>query len=213
MINSLKISNFRAFYAPDSKFHTLEFKPGINLITGDNGSGKTSIIKAIEASLFGYGNLERDEIINDRYYYECLQKGKKPHCNFVLILEDDNGKERVLIRAIRVGKSKRSTEILLDANLVEEEELEWRLLDKSSFDLINLVGIELGNHARQFKKYRQSIEALYMIPYVKKIIRSIRNISNQYEERSTITSEQTEGWISSREELLDDLRACRKITW
>ena len=48
-IKSIDIKGFRAFEHP----LTVEFQRGINLIVGPVGSGKTSILKAIEFCLYG----------------------------------------------------------------------------------------------------------------------------------------------------------------
>ena len=48
MITSLKVQNFRSHTATN-----LDFKPGVTVITGPNGSGKTSLIEAIYIALTG----------------------------------------------------------------------------------------------------------------------------------------------------------------
>ncbi|MDO4921496.1 MAG: AAA family ATPase [Phascolarctobacterium sp.] len=48
-INNIRIRNFRGI--EDS---TIEFKPGFNLIKGENGKGKTSIVEAIAVGLGGF---------------------------------------------------------------------------------------------------------------------------------------------------------------
>lgn len=48
-INNIRIRNFRGI-----KDSTIEFKPGFNLIKGENGKGKTSIIEAIAVGLGGF---------------------------------------------------------------------------------------------------------------------------------------------------------------
>jgi len=48
MITSLKVQNFRSHIATN-----LDFKPGVTVITGPNGSGKTSLIEAIYIALTG----------------------------------------------------------------------------------------------------------------------------------------------------------------
>jgi DNA replication and repair protein RecF len=58
MITQLKANSFRCFESVD-----ITFSPGINLILGDNGSGKTSILEMIY--LLGRGRSFRTHHIND----------------------------------------------------------------------------------------------------------------------------------------------------
>ena len=44
----ISIKNFKAV-----KEMELEFTPGVNLLTGDNGAGKTSVLEAIASGLCG----------------------------------------------------------------------------------------------------------------------------------------------------------------
>ncbi len=49
LIKKIKLKNFRAI-----KEKEIEFKPGFNLIKGENGKGKTSILEALAVGLGGY---------------------------------------------------------------------------------------------------------------------------------------------------------------
>ncbi len=66
-IRRLKLRGFRAF----DKEVSFEFKDGINVLLGPVGSGKTSVIKAIEFALFGTVEevrkkmLKRTDLVND----------------------------------------------------------------------------------------------------------------------------------------------------
>ena len=50
-IERIEIENFKAI-----SNMRIDFKPGINLLIGDNGVGKTSILDAIVVALGGYLN-------------------------------------------------------------------------------------------------------------------------------------------------------------
>ena len=47
-LEKISINNFKAVKAVD-----IEFTPGVNLLIGDNGAGKTSILEAIAVALAG----------------------------------------------------------------------------------------------------------------------------------------------------------------
>jgi DNA sulfur modification protein DndD len=49
IIHKLELNNFGPYYGK----HIIEFKPGVNVIYGNNGSGKTCIFRAIKFGLFG----------------------------------------------------------------------------------------------------------------------------------------------------------------
>jgi len=64
-INKLELKNFRKF-----KNLRLEFKPGINLITGLNGSGKTTLLNAIGFAIYG-------DLVNGTNLRDNLRYGQK----------------------------------------------------------------------------------------------------------------------------------------
>ncbi|GAH09587.1 unnamed protein product, partial [marine sediment metagenome] len=60
MIRKLRMKNFKVFH--DQEF---EFYPGTTAIVGPNGSGKTTILEAIEFALFR--SVTRKEMYLDRF--------------------------------------------------------------------------------------------------------------------------------------------------
>ncbi len=56
MINSIRLQNFRSY--DDESF---EFEPGVNIIVGPNGSGKTNLLEAILTTATGSSYRARDE--------------------------------------------------------------------------------------------------------------------------------------------------------
>ena len=61
MLNTLKFKeNWRCFKAGD----TFDFRPGVNLLVGDQGCGKSSLLQAIAASVkskkYQYDDLDMD---------------------------------------------------------------------------------------------------------------------------------------------------------
>lgn len=67
-INNITLENFRIH---ENKY--IEFEPGLNLLLGDNGTGKSSILEAIGITLFG--SSFRDGNIKGQK--QCIKSGKK----------------------------------------------------------------------------------------------------------------------------------------
>lgn len=87
----ITFSNILSFGANPT---TINFKDGLNLITGINGSGKSAILDALSFCLYGkpYRKIRIEELINRR------NKGKlKVSCNFTV---DDN-KEYTIVRGLK----------------------------------------------------------------------------------------------------------------
>lgn len=82
-VKSIKINNFRCF---DEK--KIEFKPGINIIVGANGTGKTSIVEAI--SYIGLGKSFKKAKDKD------VLKFNKPYFNIICALASDNDEKLVI---------------------------------------------------------------------------------------------------------------------
>ncbi|MEO0213723.1 MAG: AAA family ATPase, partial [candidate division WOR-3 bacterium] len=72
IISSLRLRDFLVH--EDSE---IEFKEGLNVITGENGSGKSSIIQAIYYALFGkslyYDNVKQFLRFNKNDFYVKLE--------------------------------------------------------------------------------------------------------------------------------------------
>ena len=54
IINRITLSNIRSYASPQP----IEIGPGVTLFEGDVGSGKSSILSAIEFALFGLGEMD-----------------------------------------------------------------------------------------------------------------------------------------------------------
>lgn len=59
LLKSLSLENIRSY-----KKLSLEFPPGYTLFVGDVGSGKSTILMAVEFALFGLGSLKADSLIS-----------------------------------------------------------------------------------------------------------------------------------------------------
>lgn len=88
-LSKLQIKNFRSI-----KDLCIEFKKGLNVIIGENNSGKTSIIDALRIS-FGYGDVYRDAFITQHDFH--IEKisiiDSVPDIEFDLFFTADNETE------------------------------------------------------------------------------------------------------------------------
>jgi exonuclease SbcC len=57
-LQRLYLNNIRSYTN-----HVIDFRDGITLFEGDIGSGKSSILNAIEFALFGLGNLSGGHLL------------------------------------------------------------------------------------------------------------------------------------------------------
>lgn len=72
MIKSLKVENFTAF-----NFLDITFSPGVNLFIGDNGTGKTHVLKAVYAACaITKSQKSFAEKLNDVFYPSGKQMGR-----------------------------------------------------------------------------------------------------------------------------------------
>jgi exonuclease SbcC len=62
ILESLTLSNFRSYSEGETK---VEFPKGITLFEGDIGSGKSSILYAIEFALFGFGDMSGSYLLTE----------------------------------------------------------------------------------------------------------------------------------------------------
>lgn len=91
MIQSIRLQNFRSY--TDESF---EFEPGVNIIVGPNGSGKTNLLEAILASAIGTSYRVSDE--------DLIQFKKE----WARIDVSNNGVPRTLKISIENGRSIKS---------------------------------------------------------------------------------------------------------
>jgi exonuclease SbcC len=91
IIKSIELENIRSY-----KKETISFDTGINFLSGDIGSGKSTILLAIEFAFFGFkkGDIEG---------FELLRKGESKG-SIKLVLEDKS-KVFEIFRSVKKQKS------------------------------------------------------------------------------------------------------------
>lgn len=124
IIKSITLNNIRSYKDPPS----IQLKPGTILFEGDVGSGKSTILLAIEFALFGLGD------IDGRY---LLRHGERT--GFVLLEFEVNGREYKVYRSL---ERKRSSVTQKEGYVVEDGvrtdyavgEMKTRILEMLNFN-------------------------------------------------------------------------------
>ena len=126
IIKSVELENLRSY-----KKEVINFDRGINFLSGDIGSGKSTILLAIEFAFFGFkrGDLEG---------YQLLRKGAREG-SVKLILTDKDNNEVEIYRKVKKGKtndniSQENGYIKIDNSLVE---LSPQELNSKVFEILN----------------------------------------------------------------------------
>lgn len=124
IFNSLKLNNIRSY-----KDDEIPFKTGTSLFEGDIGSGKSTILMAIEFALFGLGNQKGDSL---------LRKGsKKGTVTLEFKIENDNYLvQRSLVRKENNGPVRQEKGILgINGAKIQlsPSEIKERILDILNF--------------------------------------------------------------------------------
>ncbi len=132
MINRLRLTNFKVYKDQEIIFH-----PGTTAIIGPNGSGKTSILEAIEFALFKTVTRKEkkvptlDELINHR------EKRARVELDFIAPL---NRREYTVKRSIHPGK--RGAETTADLFLKSESEPEASGPTRVDEQIVELLGMD-----------------------------------------------------------------------
>lgn len=124
IVDLIELENIRSY-----KHEVIKFQEGINLLSGDIGSGKSSILQALEFALLGFkrGDLEGIHL---------LRKGEEEGFVRVVLISDNNKIE--ILRRIKKGKNSISQENgFLQINN-SSEELSPTELTAKIFEFANL---------------------------------------------------------------------------
>ena len=108
IVKEVRLKNYRKF--TDAHF---SFKPGVNLIAGPNGSGKTTIVQAIGFAIYG----ENLAGLNLRYALHYGPQGQSDLGSVKLCLA--NSEEVEVIREIKMIQNIARQRICLDGKVVK----------------------------------------------------------------------------------------------
>lgn len=110
IIKSISVENFQC-YSGTLEDNTFEFREGLNVIIGDNGSGKSKLYDAFYWLLYDkiFNSSTRDleatsivkyNLISDKVKYDC-EVGETVSARVVLVVEDSNSRNKDLYRLER----------------------------------------------------------------------------------------------------------------
>jgi DNA repair protein SbcC/Rad50 len=128
LINSLAIHNIKSYGEPGC---VIDFKPGVNLIWGENGAGKTTILEAIGYCLFGAIDYDLDQF-------------KREGCSdgdLTLTFEAQDQRQYQVIRSLKSSASLKIYDCQLGRTLISKrtDAEDW---------LTDQLGIEFGKYSK-----------------------------------------------------------------
>ena len=190
IFTKLELNNFK------SHAHTvLDFNPGISLIVGENGAGKSTILEAISFALFKVSNTKNDNLIRtNKDMNEKIEMSVK--LNFI-----QNAKEYRVERSLtRTKSSSRSgsnlflidnghDEIIASGDTSVNEEIQAiTSMDKSTF--LNAIHIMQGEIADLIDKgpadRKRLIGELLKLDQLENAYKKLPEISKEYETRKAV---------------------------
>ena len=134
-INNLKMISFRNHKKTD-----ISFDPGLTIIWGENGSGKTSILEAIHSLSFGKSfrtNNKKDLIKkgDSSFYLKGDFKSKNNSTNTVSLSQDIKGNKKITIQNEKINKFNIDKEELeyLRLNLIYSHKCQTRKLFSTGY--------------------------------------------------------------------------------
>ncbi|MGC9123067.1 MAG: AAA family ATPase, partial [Thermoplasmata archaeon] len=122
MIEKIEINNIRSY-----KNTTIEFSRGKNLLFGDIGAGKSSILMAIDFALFGFSNIQPDKL---------LRVGEKK--GSVKLYFIANNKKYSIKRIIKKEKERFSQDITLDYG---DYEVKYSA-EEAKMEILKILGLK-----------------------------------------------------------------------
>ena len=192
LVNSLTLKDYRNYSS-----YSIEFNPHLNIIVGNNGTGKTNILE----SIIVVSNIKSFRTLNDK---DLIQKDKE---YLRILLKSDTNIYKVVINS--EGKSlfindnpiKRTSEFIGKLNAILFKPSDLELFNQSPSERRRLLDIEIGKIS---KKYLNDLNKYkYLLADKNKILKDIEideTLINVIEE-SMISPIQT--IIDEREKFFD----------
>ncbi|WP_296855106.1 AAA family ATPase [uncultured Methanobrevibacter sp.] len=210
IFKKLELKNFKSHANT-----TLEFSPGISLIVGENGAGKSSIFEAITFALFKvYSAKTITDLVRSN-----KNIGDKIEMMVKLTFYTNNHEYRVE-RSVTLAKSSKSTselykitngheEIIASGNKAVDNEIEIILsMDSSTF--LNAIHIRQGEIADLIDKTpatrKKLIGKLLKLEELEKAYENLPRISEDYKTRKAILKDR----IQSESELNFELKKAKQ---
>jgi DNA replication and repair protein RecF len=151
IIKKLKVINFRNY-----KEESIQFSPGLNVLTGKNASGKTNLLEAVYLGAIGKSpRTQQDkEMINwgEEYLYAGIELQGKYRAHKVEIHIDNHSAKRIAIDGLPI---KKLGEIMGVLNVVYFSPDELKMIKESPRERRRFMDISLS---QQKKKYFYNLQ-------------------------------------------------------
>ncbi|MEO0203026.1 MAG: AAA family ATPase [candidate division WOR-3 bacterium] len=170
ILKSIKIENFIVY---DSE--NINFEEGLNIITGENGSGKSSIVQAIYYGLFG----------KSLYYRNVESFARNKAKSFQVELElEEKGKSRLEIRRSRNSfwtnrYGLRSSTDLKNYLLENYNINEWKYKNTLLIEQGQINSLIMKTERERFEEF----EKIFGIDLLKQILNSSQELAREYKRR------------------------------
>lgn len=198
IISKLTLHNFGIFYGQQS----LDFGPGLYIVRGDNGRGKTTLLNAVRWALYGHyedrqGREVPPEVILNR---DAYREGERQF-SVELVLSD--GEDRCLVRRSQdiVDSTSTHSNLYMEKNgqaLTSGERQRYvnQLLSEEISPFFLFDGEQLQRYERLLTEkdgslIKHSIEQILGLPVLDNALEDLRNVRDELGKRLAKQARQT----------------------
>jgi DNA repair exonuclease SbcCD ATPase subunit len=210
MFQRVSVQNFLSFGHEPTTF---DFEPGINLLVGKNGSGKSNILQSVPFSLYG----KTPRKMPKQHYVNDLNRSK---CRTELTFQTDDATFQVSRLVKPDGLEIRRNGELIDSQKVRQYQrfLEQQILGEISLNLFtNLIHISI-NKTQPFLSLtkwqkREFIESLFSFSIYSDLYRYAFDKEKPYQrarDRAQSALKSLEKLISDKESTIQQLEEAKK---